>query len=156
DYSIADGALVGPRGELARVDALARRLPHDLTNGLAAAALAIEAGLAGPEAVAAGLGAFEAPPHRIEPVREIDGVAYYNDSKATTPHAAATAIAAFDHVVLIAGGSRKGLDLSPMTAEPQRIRAVVAIGDSGDDIARLFGAAAPEAPILRASSMPQA
>jgi UDP-N-acetylmuramoylalanine--D-glutamate ligase len=156
DYRVADGALVGPAGRLADVASLSRRLPHDLRNGLAAAALVVEAGLAGPAAVAGGLASFEAPPHRIEFVADIGGVAYYNDSKATTPHAAATAIAGFDRVVLIAGGSRKGVDLAPMAADPQRIVAVVAIGDSGDDVAELFGAAAPHAAIHRASTMPDA
>jgi UDP-N-acetylmuramoylalanine--D-glutamate ligase len=156
EYRVADGALVGPTGQLADVASLARRLPHDLNNSLAAAALVLEAGLGGADAVAAGLARFQAPPHRIEFVADVGGVAYYNDSKATTPHAAATAIAGFDRVVLIAGGSRKGVDLAPMAAEPQRIAAVVAIGDSGDDVAALFGAAAPHAAIHRASSMPAA
>ncbi len=46
--------------------------------------------------VAAGLATFAGPPHRIELVGEVDGVAWYNDSKATTPHAASVAIAGFD------------------------------------------------------------
>ena len=53
-----------------------------------------------------------------------------------TPRSAA--IRAFDHVVLIAGGRNKGLDLTPMAAEPERIRAVVAIGEAADDIAAVF------------------
>ncbi len=153
DYRVVDGVLTGPTGQLAPVSALSRRLPHDITNGLAASALVLEAGLASTDAVAAALGTFTGPPHRIELVGEIDGVEYYNDSKATTPHAAATAIAAFDHVVLIAGGRNKDLDLSPMVAQPHRIRAVVAIGDAADLIADLFAGVAP---IHRASTMPDA
>lgn len=153
DYRVVDGVLAGPTGELAPVASLSRRLPHDITNGLAASALVLEAGLATPDAVAAALGGFTGPPHRIELVGEIDGVGYYNDSKATTPHAAATAIGAFEHVVLIAGGRNKDLDLSPMVAHPHRIRAVVAIGDAADTIADLFAGVAP---IHRASSMPDA
>ena len=84
------------------------------------------------------LATFEAPPHRIEPVGEADGVRWFNDSKATTPHAASTAIRAFDSLVLIAGGSRKGVDLSPMGAEPERVRAVVAIGEAAPDIHDVF------------------
>jgi UDP-N-acetylmuramoylalanine--D-glutamate ligase len=104
------------------------------------------------DSVAAALGSFVGPPHRIELVGERDGVRFFNDSKATTPHAAAAAIDAFDHVVLIAGGRNKGLDLSPMAGHPERIRAVVAIGEAGDEIAALF----PAAPIHRASTMPEA
>jgi UDP-N-acetylmuramoylalanine--D-glutamate ligase len=63
------------------------------------------------------------------------------------------AIRAFDHVVLIAGGLNKGLDLAPMAAEPQRIRAVVAIGDAADVIASTFAGVAP---VVRAGSMAEA
>ncbi|MET0460064.1 MAG: cyanophycin synthetase, partial [Ilumatobacteraceae bacterium] len=145
--------LVGPPGDLGAVASLGRALPHDLTNGLAAAALVLETGLVGPDAVAAGLASFVGPPHRIELVGEGDGVRWYNDSKATTPHAASVAIRAFDHVVLIAGGLNKGLDLAPMAAEPGRLRAVVAIGQAADVIAETFAGVAP---VVRAGSMAEA
>ncbi len=115
-----------------------RRLPHDITNALAASALVLESGLANAQAIAAALATFSAPPHRLEPLGSSGGVEWFNDSKATTPHAASTAIRAFDSLVLIAGGSRKGLDLSPMAAEPKRIRAVVAIGEAAPDIHAVF------------------
>ena len=152
DYRVEGDALIGPAGELAAVATLRRHLPHDLTNGLAAAALVLESGLAGPDAVASGLATFAGPPHRIELVGEVDGVAWYNDSKATTPHAASVAIAGFDSVVLIAGGRNKGLDLSPMAAHRNRVRAVVAIGEAADVVADAFAGTT----ILRASSMPDA
>ena len=159
DYRVAGddaggGWLVGPSGELAPVASLRRRLPHDLTNGLAAAALVLETGLADEAAVAAGLASFSGPPHRIELVGDAAGVAWYNDSKATTPHAASVAIAGFEHVVLIAGGRNKGLDLSPMAAHADRVRALVAIGEAADVVADAFGGR--DIPILRASSMPDA
>ena len=163
DYRVAGGALVGPAGELAPVASLRRRLPHDLTNGLAAAALVLETGLADQAAVAAGLAGFRGPAHRIELVGEADGVAWYNDSKATTPHAASVAIAGFVSagrgVVLIAGGRNKGLDLSPMAdaSSPggaDGVRAVVAIGEAAHIVADAFGGR--DIPILRASSMPDA
>jgi len=156
DYRVADGLLVGPGGELGAVATLRRGLPHDLTNGLAAAALVLESGLADRGAVAAGLASFVGPPHRIELVGTIDGVAWYNDSKATTPHAASVAIAGFASdgrgVVLIAGGRNKGLEFSPMAAQADRVRAVVAIGEAADVIADAFAGRE----ILRASSMPDA
>ena len=65
-------------------------------------------------------------------------MSWFNDSKATTPHAASAAIRAFDSLVLIAGGSRKGVDLSPMGAEPHRLRAVVAVGEAAPDIHGVF------------------
>jgi UDP-N-acetylmuramoylalanine--D-glutamate ligase len=153
DYQIAGGHLVGPAGALTPVAALRRALPHDLTNGLAAAALALEAGLAGPTDVAAALAAFTGPPHRIELAADDGKVRWFDDSKATTPHAASVAIRAFDRVVLIAGGLNKGLDLGAMAAEPERIRAVVAIGEATDAIATTFAAVAP---VVTAGSMADA
>jgi UDP-N-acetylmuramoylalanine--D-glutamate ligase len=143
DYTVAsDGELRGPRGGFGDVTMLRRALPHDVTNALAAAALALESGRAGADAVAAGLASFTGPPHRIELVGDAGGVRWYNDSKATTPHAASAAIRAFEHIVLIAGGMNKGLDLTPMASERQRIRAVVAIGRDAHDIEAAFAGAA--------------
>jgi len=145
--------LVGPYGPIAAASRMRRALPHDLTNALAAAALVLETGLATDDHIAAALTTFRAPAHRLEPVGEAGGVRWYNDSKATTPHAAATAIRAFDSLVLIAGGSRKGVDLSPIGAYPERVRAVVAIGDSAPDIEAVF---AGRSPVVTAHSMAEA
>ena len=145
--------LVGPDGRLASVASLRRALPHDVTNGLAAAALVLETGLVEPAAVADALSGFEGPPHRIALVGDAGGVQWYDDSKATTPHASSAAIRGFDHVVLIAGGRNKGLDLSPMAAEPRRVRTVVAIGEAAGDVAAAFAGAAP---VTTASSMAEA
>jgi UDP-N-acetylmuramoylalanine--D-glutamate ligase len=153
DYRVEGGNLVGPAGDLAAVADLPRTLPHDLTNGLAAAALVLETGLVTPAAVAAALRSFTGPPHRIELVGDAGGVRWFNDSKATTPHAASAAIRAFDHVVLIAGGLNKGLDLAPLASDPGRVRAVVAIGSAGRDVADVF---AGRAPVTTASSMADA
>jgi UDP-N-acetylmuramoylalanine--D-glutamate ligase len=120
------------------VSRMKRSLPHDVTNALAAAAVCIEGGLASAQHVANALEHFENAPHRIQFVAEIGGVRWFNDSKATSPHAASVAMRAFDSIVLIAGGKNKGLDLSQMASEPHRMRAVVAIGASADDIARAF------------------
>ena len=150
DYDVSPaGELRGPHGAFGTVGSLRRALPHDVTNGLCAAALVLESKLVGADAVAVGLASFSGPPHRIELVGDADGVSWYNDSKATTPHAASTAIRAFDHVVLIAGGLNKGLDLSPMAAERHRIRAVVAIGRAAGDIEAVFAGS----PVIAADSM---
>jgi UDP-N-acetylmuramoylalanine--D-glutamate ligase len=138
DYRLDGSTLVGPGGPIVDTATMKRRLPHDITNALAASALVLETGLATPDAIADALESFDAPPHRLEPIGESDGVSWFNDSKATTPHAAATAIRAFESLVLIAGGSRKGVDLSPMAADAGRIRAVVAIGEAAPDIHDVF------------------
>ena len=141
DYHVdrADGGrLVGPSGTIASVDAMRRSLPHDLTNALAAAALVLETGLADASAIASALASFTGPPHRLEHLGTWDDVAWYNDSKATTPHAAAAAVRSFDHLVLIAGGYDKGVDLAPMAADISRVDAVLATGDTARGIADAF------------------
>ncbi len=132
------GTLMGPDGPLCGVSEMRRSLPHDITNALAAAALVQQSGLAGVGAISSAVRTFVGPAHRIEPVGEAHGVRWYNDSKATTPHAALTAIRAFDSLVLIAGGRNKGLDLSLLATEPGRMRGVVAIGEAADVIAAAF------------------
>jgi UDP-N-acetylmuramoylalanine--D-glutamate ligase len=150
DYHLAGELLCGPTGTITSVGSMRRRLPHDITNALAATALVVETGLTDVATAGRAITTFVGPRHRIEPLGARDGVRWFNDSKATTPHAAAVAIRGFDHVVLIAGGRNKGLDLSPMAAEPQRLRAVVAIGESAPEITDLF---APLCPVVRADSM---
>ena len=130
--------LVGPGGEIAPVAAMKRSLPHDLTNALAASALVLETGLADASAIATALGSFTGPPHRLEHVGTWNDVAWYNDSKATTPHAAAAAVRSFRHLVLIAGGYDKGVDLAPMAADAAGVSAVIATGDTAEGIAAAF------------------
>ena len=153
DYRVEGDLLVGPDGPIVRTSVMRRSLPHDRTNALAASALVLESGLAGPDDIAAALAEFTTPEHRLEPIVEDDGIAWYNDSKATTPHAAATAIRAFDSLVLIAGGSRKGVSLVPMATESQRLRAVVAIGEATPDVHDAFDGVAQ---VVDADSMPEA
>ena len=130
DYRVENSALVGPIGRIVDVGQLGRALPHDLTNALAASALVLESGLGTVEGVANALARYQHAPHRIQFVAEVDGVSYYNDSKATSPHAAQAALTSFDRIVLIAGGKNKGLDLTSMASQPKRMRAVVATGHS--------------------------
>ena len=150
DYRLDGDHLVGPQGRLARVDRLPRSLPHDITNSLAAAALVLESGLATVDAVSEGLATFRHPPHRIEPLGTVGGVQWFNDSKATTPHAALAALRGFERVVLLAGGRNKGLDLSSLAAERARVKAVVGLGEAGPEVAAAFSGSCPT---VLASSM---
>ena len=138
DYHALNGVLMSPIGEIMHVSEMARSLPHDVTNALAAAALTIESGLASCAQVADALRTFVNAPHRIEFVSECDGVRWFNDSKATSPHASSVALNSFDSIVLIAGGKNKDLDLSEMAAYPQNMKAVVAIGKAAKEIAKAF------------------
>ncbi|BAN02258.1 UDP-N-acetylmuramoyl-L-alanine--D-glutamate ligase [Ilumatobacter coccineus] len=138
DYTVRDGALVGPAGPICEIATMRRSLPHDITNALAAAALVLESGLATPGDVARALETFVGPPHRLEHVGRWNGIDWFNDSKATTPHAAAVAIKAFDHIVLIAGGKDKYVDLAEMATDADRVDTVIAIGQTTDKIVDAF------------------
>lgn len=138
DYHLRDVVLSSPHGAIIDRRAMSRSLPHDVANALAATAMCVETGLAGLQHSATVLRSFRHAHHRIELVGEHAGVSWYDDSKATSPHAVAVAVRSFDRIVLIAGGRNKGLDLSPMADEADRMKAVVVIGDSADELARIF------------------
>jgi UDP-N-acetylmuramoylalanine--D-glutamate ligase len=109
---------------------------HNVENAMAAAAAALSLGI-DRDAVVAGLRSFGGVPHRLEPVAEIDGVRFVNDSKATNVAAAAIGIKSFDSGVhAILGGSEKGESFAPLI-EPLRERAVVVhlIGDTAERMA---------------------
>ena len=138
EYRVDGSRLVGPGGTLCDIADMWRTMPHDITNSLAAAALVLESGLVPVASVAGGLSTFESAHHRIELVGTFGDSQWYDDSKATSPHAALTAIRAFERLVLIAGGRNKGLDLSELASEPQRMHGVVAIGDDAGLVAGAF------------------
>jgi len=138
DYHVSNGVLTCPAGEILHRTEMARSLPHDVTNALAAAAITIEAGLANTSQVAQALRSFVNAPHRIEFVVESEGVRWFNDSKATSPHASSVALNSFDSIVLIAGGKNKDLDLTEMAKNSEKVKAVVAIGSAADEIAAAF------------------
>jgi UDP-N-acetylmuramoylalanine--D-glutamate ligase len=138
DWHVDAGRLVGPDGlELVAVDDLWRSLPHDITNALAAAATALGVG-ATIDGVRSALRGFTSLPHRVELVGESGGVRWFDDSKATAPHATLAALDGFDSVVLIAGGRNKGLDLGALAEASPRLRHVVAIGDAAAEVADAF------------------
>ena len=152
DYGVVDGWLRGPEGPILEVARLARAMPHDVANALAASAAALAAG-ATLDGVRTALVAHAALPHRLTLVAYAGGVRWYDDSKATNPHAAAAAIGSFDSVVLIAGGRNKGLDLSEMSRAAGPVRAVVAIGEAAPDVAAAFEGVRP---VAHATSMDEA
>ncbi|MGB9111160.1 MAG: UDP-N-acetylmuramoyl-L-alanine--D-glutamate ligase [Acidimicrobiales bacterium] len=158
DYRLDGDEMVGSDGTvLARAGDLVRDLPHDRLNALAALVTAreVDATSAG---ILAALRKTTVPPHRLELVATVAGVAYYDDSKATTPAAVAAALQSFSSVALIAGGKNKGLDLSPIRRAADElgaatVRGVVAVGESANEIEQIF---APDYPVRRAESMADA
>lgn len=148
----SNGRLVLDGRDIAALDELERTFPHDISNTLVAASLAIRLG-ATVAGITSALASHRLLPHRIQHVLTEDGVSYYNDSKATVPHAVVTAVRAFDSVVLIAGGKNKGLDLGELRNVSSNTRAVVALGDAADEIVAAFG---DSAPVHRAADMDDA
>jgi UDP-N-acetylmuramoylalanine--D-glutamate ligase len=115
---------------------------HNRANAAAAAAAARAAGI-DDRAIAEGLRSFAGVPHRLELVRELRGVRWVNDSKATNTAAARRGIEAYDaplHVIL--GGSLKGEDFGPLArALPPNVRSVHLIGEATDELAAALDAA---------------
>lgn len=81
---------------------------------------------------------FRPMPHRLEPVAEIDGVLYIDDSKSTNPGSVIAALHAYKRpAILIAGGRAKGTDFVELgVAIRQRAKALVVIGEAADEIAK--------------------
>jgi len=110
---VADGRLTlrtsDTEIELLGADELPLPGEHNLANTLAATLACALVGCP-IESIAAGVRSFRALPHRLEPVREVRGVTFYNDSKATNPASVARAITSFGEgrVQLILGGKDKG------------------------------------------------
>lgn len=134
---------------------LALRGPHNLYNSLAAAVSARVMEVQD-DMIRQSLSSFEGVPHRLESVADIDGVLFVNDSKATNVNAVWYALESFDRpIVLIAGGRDKGNDydaLKPLVRE--RVRGVVALGESAETVMHELGSTAECA--TRASTMEDA
>jgi UDP-N-acetylmuramoylalanine--D-glutamate ligase len=127
--------------DLIGADDLKIRGSHNVSNALAASAAARAFG-AGVEALRVGLATFEPIEHRLEPVGVVDGVEYFNDSKATNPDAVEKALTAFENrpVVLLLGGRNKGVDLRPLArVAAERCSAVVLFGEAADEFEEAFG-----------------
>ncbi len=145
------GAAIVPRGsglpglEFSAADPLpaAPRIPgeHNRENAAAATAAARALGLDG-EAIAEALVSFPGVEHRLEPIAEIGGVRFVNDSKATNVAATLRALAAYaaEPVRLIAGGRGKGQSFAPLTAGVgPNVLAVYAIGEAAGELVEAIG-----------------
>ena len=86
---------------------------------------------------------FEGLAHRTEYVGKVRGLRFFNDSKATTPHATIAALTGFHNAVLIVGGRNKGLDLSDLQELAPGLAGVVTIGESSPMLAEVFDGLVP-------------
>lgn len=128
---------LGPngKGKLVAVDEIRIKGIPNLENAMAASAMALLASCP-PEAVREALREFPGLEHRMEFVRELDGVAYINDSKGTNVGAVARSLEGFKSpVVLIAGGRDKGGDFTQLEEQVrEKVKAIVLIGEAREKI----------------------
>jgi UDP-N-acetylmuramoylalanine--D-glutamate ligase len=142
ELSLADGVIFAADEPLIRVDELQLLGAHNLENAMAAAAAALASGLPR-EAVAEGLRTFAGVAHRLERVRELDGVVYINDSKATNVTSALAALESFEGGIhLIAGGRPKDESFEPLAPlVAQRCVACYLIGEAAVRLAEELASA---------------
>jgi UDP-N-acetylmuramoylalanine--D-glutamate ligase len=128
---------------------------HNKANALAAIECARHLGVP-PDAVQAGLSTFRGLPHRLELLDELDGVRYYNDSKATNVDSAVTALSALGGpIFLIAGGKDKGAPWAPLVeAARGKVALVLSIGKAAPLVEAAFGPAGFE--VVSAGTLEQA
>jgi UDP-N-acetylmuramoylalanine--D-glutamate ligase len=128
--------------EIVPLTEITLRGAHNVENVLAATACALWLGLS-PESIRRAVGRFRAVEHRIEFVRDLRGVQFYNDSKGTNVASTIKALESFgERVVLIAGGKGKGQDFAPLAGAARgRVGHVITLGEDGPKIAAAMAAA---------------
>jgi UDP-N-acetylmuramoylalanine--D-glutamate ligase len=136
ELSLRGGVIFAGDDPLLRADELKLLGAHSIENAMAAAAAALASGI-GHDVVVEALRSFKGVPHRLERVRELGGVLYVNDSKATNVASTLAGVSAFEGGVhLILGGSLKGESferlISPIT---ERCLACYLIGEAADRLA---------------------
>jgi len=139
-YSVQDGERV----EVIPVSGIGLKGEHNLSNAAAVVCLAMKAGIE-PEAMEAGLAGFRGVPHRIEWIRSLEGVDWYNDSKSTNPDSLAVALKSFSRpLVLIAGGRAKLADYTELASLLRgKVRSILLIGEAAGMLEEAWDGAAP-------------
>ncbi len=148
-HTVIAGSMSGPRKLLVVAHQFELRVPtlrgaHNAENALAACLLAYRLGVAADE-MQRGLDTYPGLPHRLEPVRVLDGVEWINDSKATNVDSVEKSLGAFEHgLIVIMGGRGKGAPYAPLAQLVKgRAKALLTIGEDAARIADELGDAAP-------------
>ena len=125
---------------LIQLDKLALLGRHNLANALAAATAARLMGVPNSQ-ITQVMSSFVGIPHRLERVLEMNGVTYYNDSKATNVDAVKVALDSFENDIhLILGGKDKGGEFSQLLPHTQnKVKEIVAYGQAGEMISNALG-----------------
>ena len=130
----------GPEIEYYTVSNAKMRGKHNYENVMAAILVAREHG-ATHEAIQRVIDEFPGMPHRLEYVRKVGGVQFYNDSKATNVHAVMRALDSFDeNVILIMGGKDTNLNFAPLKDRIRRVvKTLILVGEAKERINRDVG-----------------
>jgi UDP-N-acetylmuramoylalanine--D-glutamate ligase len=130
----------GPEIELYSIENMKMRGKHSIENVMAAILAAREHG-ATHDAIQKVIDTYSGMPHRLEYVRRVGGVEFFNDSKATNVHAVLRALDAFDeNVILIAGGKDTSLNYEPLRQMvQQKVKNLILVGEAKERINRDIG-----------------
>jgi UDP-N-acetylmuramoylalanine--D-glutamate ligase len=133
-------SLLTPHSSLIHADEIKIKGVHNLENAMAASAMALLAG-SSLESIKDSLREFPGLEHRLEFVREKDGVRYVNDSKGTNVGAVVKSLESFNEpIILIAGGRDKAGDFSPLRSlVKERVKTLVLIGEAREKIKKSLG-----------------
>jgi len=142
DFRLAEGSIVYQNKPVLRLAETKLRGSHNIENLMATLAAGMTRGLSFEEMVPP-LSAYELRPHRCEFVRQIGGVDYVNDSKATNLDAVEKALLAQSKpVILIAGGKDKGFTFDPLRPlVKEKVRSTILIGEMAESIANAWSGA---------------
>jgi UDP-N-acetylmuramoylalanine--D-glutamate ligase len=154
---VADGKIMIADQVICRTDELKLLGTHNWQNACAAVTAAWQIDQ-NTEAMRQVLTSFAGLEHRLEFVREVGGVKFYDDSFGTTPETAIVAIEAFSQPkVVILGGSDKGADYKQLakTVKDNDVRSVVAIGKTGPAIVQTLRSAGYNSIVESGSTMPE-
>ena len=146
--------LGGNNGDIVLTDDISIKGIHNLYNAMAAT-LAAQLMRINVPSIRATLRNFKGVEHRLEFVREVNGVRYINDSKATNVASVWYALQAFGQpIVLLLGGRDKGNDYAQLYSLVARnVKAIVAVGESAEKVVREFSS---RTTVVKASSMQEA
>jgi UDP-N-acetylmuramoylalanine--D-glutamate ligase len=142
DFRVSEGAILYRDESVLRLADTKLRGLHNIENLMATLAVGMARGLSFGEMVPP-LSAYEPRPHRCEFVREVNGVPYVNDSKATNLDAVDKALRAQTKpVILIAGGKDKGFSFDPLRSlVKEKVRSTILIGEMAESIRRSWSGA---------------
>jgi UDP-N-acetylmuramoylalanine--D-glutamate ligase len=144
DHGVLKLRLNGADREIIPTDEISIRGMHNLYNSMAASLVAREMGIPA-ASIRSTLRNFKGVEHRLEFVREVRGVQYVNDSKATNVDSVWYALQSFEKpLVLFLGGRDKGNDYSRLTDLVRKnVRTIIAIGESADKVVKAFTGVVP-------------